>query len=312
VWARDRVLKAQADDELVISESSGKFSVRFKQYLRDERGVMRKGKPLSVLNGPFTQEGTDELYQLFGTSVFDFPKPSSLIRYFLSFAVNGLEDKDAIVLDFFAGSGSTGQAVLDLNRQDGGNRKFILVQLPEPIERNEFSNIAQITEERVRRVIRRIGEERAGELPLDGPQTDPGFKVLKLGASNFNTWKADMLGGESGTLSTQLDLHVDHIRADRHSEDILFEVLLKSGYPLSTRVESLTIEGATVYSISDGLMLICLDRNLTHCLIKAMAERDPGPERIVCLDAGFAGNDQLKTNAVQTMKARGVTSFRTV
>jgi adenine-specific DNA-methyltransferase len=118
------------------------------------------------------------------------------------------------------------------------------------------------------------------------------------------------MSGDEAVLGRQLELHIDHIRESRTSEDLLYEILLKSGFPLSTPVESLTVEGKTVYGIADGAMLICLERDLSHEVIKAMADRKP--ERVVCLDEGFAGNDQLKTNAVQTMKAKGVTSFRTV
>lgn len=107
-----------------------------------------------------------------------------------------------------------------------------------------------------------------------------------------------------------MELHVDHVRTGRTAEDILFEVLIKSGFPLTTPIGREIIEGKTVYSIANGAMLICLDKNLTPEALKAMAERKP--QRVICLDDGFAGNDQLKTNAVQTMKAKGVTSFRTV
>ena len=310
VWARERVLQAQANDELVISESSGKFSVRFKQYLRDEKGVLRKGKPLSVLNGPFTQEGTDELHQLFGGPVFDFPKPSSLVRYFLSFVVNELEDRDALVLDFFAGSGTTAQAVLDLNKQDGGKRKVILVQLPEPTDRNDYRTIADICKERVRRVIKKLNNEDAGKFDMDGgKKPDRGFRVFKLDQSNFTTWDAG-IQHEPAVLERQLELHVEHIRDGRTDDDILYEMLLKSGYPLTASVEKQTLAGKTVYNVAGGLFIICLERELTLDLIRAIAERKP--ERVVLLDEGFAGNDQLKANAVQIFKTKGVTSFKTV
>lgn len=101
-----------------------------------------------------------------------------------------------------------------------------------------------------------------------------------------------------------------HIKAGRTQEDILFEILLKSGFPLAARIETLTLAGKTVYSTAEGMLLVCLEKELTEAVIKEMAVRKP--ERVVCLDAGFAGNDQLKTNAAQTFKAKGVTSFRTV
>jgi len=310
VWSKDRVLRAQADDELVITESNGKYSVRVKHYLRDENGVMRKGKPLSVLNGPFTQEGTTELFELFGETIFDFPKPSSLIRYFASFVINELEDKNAIVLDFFAGSGTTGQAVLDLNQQDGGNRKFILVQLPEPTERKDFPTIADITKERIRRVIKKINDAEASQLLLKGDKKQSrGFKVFKLQSSNFKAWNAEQ-PKDDAELGKQLSLHVDHLVAGRTQDDVLYELLLKSGFPLDTKVEKISLAEKNVFSIAEGAMLICLEMELTPEVIKAMAEKKP--ERVVCLDAGFANNDQLKTNAVQTMKAKGVTKFQTV
>ena len=111
-------------------------------------------------------------------------------------------------------------------------------------------------------------------------------------------------------LQQQLELHIDHIRDNRTAEDILYEILLKSGFPLTTPVEQLTLAGKTVYSAADGALFICLERQLTLDLIRAMAEHRP--ERVVCLDNGFTGNDQLKANAVQIFKTKGVTSFKTV
>ena len=219
-----------------------------------------------------------------------------------------LDDGD-IVLDFFAGSGTTAHAVLDLNKE-GGNRKFILVQLPEPTGGQDYPTIADITKERVRRVIQKLNDEDAGKLDLDNAsQQDRGFRVFKLAESNFTPWNAD-LPHNAGALAQQLELHIDHIRPDRSAADILYELLLKSGFPLTTPVASLTLAGKTVYSVAAGALFICLERALTLELIRAIAERQP--ERVVCLDEGFAGNDQLKTNAVQIFKTKGVTSFKTV
>ena len=120
----------------------------------------------------------------------------------------------------------------------------------------------------------------------------------------------DLVPKDAEQLGKQLEMHVQHIEAGRTQEDILFEILLKSGFPLSTRIEPLTLAGKSVYSIAEGAMLVCLEKELNPEVIKEMAARKP--ERVVCLDAGFAGNDQLKTNAAQTFKDKGVTSFRTV
>jgi adenine-specific DNA-methyltransferase len=251
-----------------------------------------------------------DLMDLFdGTEVFETPKPVGLVKRMLEIAT----DKGDLVLDFFAGSGVTAQAVLDLNRADGGSRRFVLVQLPEPVQKDRYSTIADITRDRVRRVIQRLEKEAEQSLPLNGESNFVlGFKAFTLRGSNFKVWAS---GGadanrDAASFSSQLDLHIDHIVEGRTAEDILSEILLKSGFPLSTKVDVITLISKTVFSIAGGAMLICLDRSLNHEVIKAMA--DMRPERVVCLDEGFVGNDQLKTNAVQTMKARGVTSFLTV
>lgn len=157
IWARERMEEALKNDEVVIKKGeSGSFSVRFKQYLKDENGIMRKGKPISVMNGPFNQDGTKEVTDLLGKGVFDFPKPSELIKYLASSVINGIDDKNGIYLDFFAGSATTAHAIFKLNQEDGGNRKFILVQLPEPIKNSAYSNIAEIGKERIRRTIKKL------------------------------------------------------------------------------------------------------------------------------------------------------------
>src|SRR5207244_9526675 len=123
------------------------------------------------------------------------------------------------------------------------------------------------------------------------------FKMFRLAESNLKGWSGD--ASDPDSLSKQLELHVQNIREGRSSEDLLFEILIKSGFEPSTRLEELTLCGKHVYSIAGGAMLVCLERQLTIELIRAIAERKP--ERVILLDEGFAGNDQLKTNAVQTM-----------
>ena len=311
LWSKERVDAALKNDELVFNESDdGRINVRVKQYLKNEDGAVRFTKPLSLLIGPFNQEGSKEIDRLFGDEAFDFPKPSALLSYLLSLKINDADSREGIVLDFFAGSGTTAHAVLDLNKQDNGNRKFILVQLPEPTDRKDYPTIADITKERVRRVIKKLNEEDSGKLDLEGakPQ-DRGFKVFKLAESNFKPWNADV-PHDTQALEKQLDLHVDHIRDGRTADDLLYEILLKSGFPLTTPIEGLKLAGKTVHSVAGGALFICLEDALTLDLIRGMAEKKP--ERVVCLDEGFAGNDQLKANAVQIFKTKGVTSFKTV
>lgn len=254
---------------------------------------------------PLNTQGSQEMKTLLGDmNIFENPKPSGLISEILRIG----SQKDSLILDFFAGSGTTAQAVLELNKEDSGKRKFILVQLPEPTDREDYPTIADITKERVRRVIKKLNESEAGQLPLDAPQ-DRGFRVFKLAESNFQPWKADA-SKDAATLEKQLELHIDHIRPERSQDDILYEILLKSGFPLTTPIESQTLAGKQVFSIANGELLVCLESELTLELMRAMAACKP--ERVVCLDAGFAGNDQLKTNAVQTFKTQGVPSFKTV
>jgi len=311
LWSRERVREAQERDELVFNrKADGSWSVRFKRYLNDESGTENLSTPTTLWDGPYTHEGTRDIDALFGNRVFTFPKPVKLLQKMLAMRFEPTEGmRDDIILDFFAGSGTTAHAVLDLNRQDRGNRKFILVQLPEPTERDDYATIAEITKERVRRVIKKLNAEDASTLDLEGKQKqDRGFRVFSLAESNFNPWNADV-AHETPALEEQLQLHVDHIRPGRTPGDLLYEVLLKSGFELTTRVETLLLAGTIVHSVGGGALLVCLERELTLDLIRAIAERKP--ERVVCLDEGFAGNDQLKANAVQIFKTQGVTSFRT-
>jgi adenine-specific DNA-methyltransferase len=249
-------------------------------------------------------EGQKETAELIGPKVFSTPKPVRLLRRMLTIGAG----TDDMVLDFFAGSGATAQAVLEANQSDGGRRRFILVQLPEPTLREDFPTIAEITKERVRRVVKQLADAEDGKLP-NHEARDRGFRVFKLAESNFTPWNAS-LPDDADTLARQLEMHIDHIREGRTPNDLLYEILLKSGFPLTTKVEPLTLEGRTVYSVAEGALFICLERALTLDLIRAMA--DLQPERVVCLDEGFAGNDQLKTNAVLIFRDKGVTAFKTV
>lgn len=222
-------------------------------------------------------------------------------------------ETDDIVLDFFAGSGSTLDAVLSQNREDNGNRRCLLVQLPEPMPEGTtgpLKNIADITKERARNIIKKLNAEDAGKLDLDGKaKQDRGFRVFKLAESNLLGWDGSA-SKDAEALEKQLEMHIDHLRQGRTDQDLLFELLLKSGYKLTDKVVAKTLAGKTVYDIADGGLMICLDRALTLDLIRAMA--DEKPTNVVCLDAGFDKNDQLKANAVLTFKSKGVTSFRTV
>jgi adenine-specific DNA-methyltransferase len=345
VWAYipESMNKLIAEGRIIFPEDTTRRPMlkRFKNELKTDVNPVSTWVTSVGLN----TESTRELQDLFGQSPFDYSKPNSLLKHLTKTSL----ESNALILDFFAGSGTTAQAVLELNKEDGGNRKFILVQLPEPTGREDYKTIADITKERVRRVIQKIsrGEEEGltrrredakGEKQLEldaellipdlsaqkpdskplrgfAPSREPGFKVFKLDTSNFKTW--DGVRPESPeAVVQQLELHVDHVLAGRAQEDILTELLLKSGFPLCTQVERMEFsrEGAKdakfYYSVEEGAMLICLEKDLTAQMVKELADKKPS--RVICLDAGFQGSDQLKTNAVQTMKARGVLKFQTV
>lgn len=314
------------NSESLIAKQVGpenRWDVFQMDFAENEEGLKRI-KPKSFWIGPeFSNEaGTLETKKLLGKKIFDTPKPTGLIISLLEQAV----EKDEIILDFFAGSATTAHAVLELNKEDSGTRKFICVQIPEQTdEKSEaykagYKTIADISKERIRRVIAKINKEEieniayaSGKLFEEKKENrnDLGFKVYKLQKSNLKIWDTT-LEKEPEEIQQRLFEHIQHISPEAQQEAILYELLLKSGFELTTPIEALTLAGKTVFSIADGQLLICLEKEITHDCIKAMAEKEPS--RVICLDEAFTGTnaDALKTNAVQIMKSKGVVNFRTV
>jgi adenine-specific DNA-methyltransferase len=282
-----------------VSKKDKTWSVQIKT--RPSEG--RKIRSLLVDND--FKSSQDDLEQLGLGSIFDFPKPKKLVMELSS----ACTDENNIILDFFSGSATTAHAVFDLNKQDQCTRKFILVQLPEPCAADSeafkagYKTIADIGKERIRRVIKKLNEETQGSLNLDGAvKQDRGFKVLKLDQSNFKQWQKLAPDATSEQIQKQLEMHIDHVRHEATPEDLLYEILIKSGFMPTEKVRTITLAGIQVFSIANGGLLICLADTITKKLIDAVAEADP--QQFVCLDAAFKGNDQLKANAVQTFNAR--------
>lgn len=300
------VMEQEILDGRIWFGQDGNGVPRIKTYLDDKERGLTPESIWFAADASTNENAKTELKELFeGDAVFETPKPIELVQLAMRVCAS-----EGIVLDFFAGAGVTGHAALAMNAEDETRLQFILVQLPEATDRADYPTIAEITKERVRRVIKKLNESEAGQLPLGGTKKqDRGFRVYKLAESNFKPWNADV-AHEAEAVAKQLDLHVEHIREGRSPEDLLWEILLKSGFPLTTPIETLTLESKIVYAAAEGEMLVCLDRELTLEAIRAIAERKPS--RVVLLDQGFAGNDQLKTNAVQIFRTRGVASFRTV
>lgn len=261
-----------------------------------------------------SQVSVKYLRKLLGGKLFENPKDHEIITKLVRYCTQ--PDKESIVLDFFAGSGTMGEAILRANVEDDSLRQFILVQLPEPIKETSraykmgYFTIAQITRERVRRVINKLNEADAGKLDLDDKANqDRGFRAFKLSSSNFKIWDADRAATEQQQLSEQLHLYADNLADSRSQQDVLYELILKSGLPLTAKAETKAVAGKTVHSIADGNLLICLENPVTQELLRGMIALEP--LQILCLDAAFHGNDPLKTNAVLEAKSHDIT-FRTV
>jgi adenine-specific DNA-methyltransferase len=318
-------LKHQEENKLYWGQEGNNTYPRLKKFLSEMEGGMVPANLWNHESTGTTDQGSKILENLFEKKVFDFPKPPSLIKRMLGIATN--KDSCDIILDFFAGSGTTAQAVLDLNFEDKGTRKFICVQLPEPTdEKSEaykagYKTISDIGKERIRRVAKKLKNDlsertvkSSGNLfpsHKDNASIDFGFKVFKLERSNFNIWNNDVEKTPEAIQKALFD-HVINISPEARQEAILFELLIKSGFELSTEFKKIDLAGKVVYSIADGELLICLDKQLNNEVITAIAEMQPS--RVICLDEGFSGKgaDALKTNAVQIMKSKGVLNFRTV
>ena len=358
-WGRPKeIIEKLIADNRIWFGTDGNSVPRLKRFLSEVKQGITPQTIWEREDVGDTQEGKKLIKEYFGNvGVFETPKPPRLIDRALT--VSNVQDGD-LILDFFAGSASTAEAVMLHEKK----LKFLLIQLPEKTEVDSephkagFKTIADIGKERIRRAAKKIAEEQAQRvipdpsrvipahagihgLPLmmdsrvrgndtgtsgkdtegERPPLDLGFKVFKLAASNFRIWEgekaleSDDEAEQTATLLRMLDEHVDHLSQASTPEDILYELLLKAGFSLTIPIDKRVMAGKDVYSIEDGAMLICLDKHLNDAVIDAMAATHP--IRVICLDEGFQGNDQLKANAVQTFKSRSLHEdseivFRTV
>jgi adenine-specific DNA-methyltransferase len=273
-----------------------------------------------------------------GANVFDFPKDEGILQKFVEMAA--APSGNAIVVDFFAGSGTTAHAVMAQNAIDEGNRRYVLVQLPEPLapENKEQKaaadfcdklkrprNMAELTKERLRRTAKSIHEEN----PMFSG--DLGFRVFKLASSNIRAWEPDR-----DNLATTLEEHAEHLKNDRTEQDILFELLLKLGLDLTVPIETRTMGGGegkrgkgeegkrskchTVYSIGAGVLLVCLAEKITTAEVEPLAlgiaawhkELAPaGESQIVFRDSAFT-DDVAKTNLTAILQQNGLENVRSL
>ena len=253
--------------------------------------------------------GTREVDALLGKEVFTYPKPTSLIKKILKIG----SASDSIVLDFFGGSGSTAQAVLEMNQEDGGSRKFILVQLPELCDEGTealkagYKTIAELSADRIRKAIAKIKEEKKTKKQLETDSKskenlDLGFKVFKLSPSNFKIWRGNEITEEN--LVEQLDAFTNPVREESKKENMLFELILKAGYLLTDKIEV----KEKFYAVNDGELIIALEEMNEKIIGNIISAK---PKKVITLDNLFTGNDQLKANTVLQMKDTGI-DFKTI
>lgn len=241
-----------------------------------------------------TSRGAKYLKSLELAKMFDFSKPMDLIRHLLIMSCN---IDDAIILDFFSGSATTAHAVMQLNAEDGGHRKFIMVQLPEKTEENSeafkagYKNICEIGKER----IRRAGEKIKAENPLANENLDTGFRVLKLDDTNM----LDVYYSPADTDQNTLSDFEDNIKPDRNDLDLLFGCLLEWGLPLSMPYKSEVIDGVMVHTYNDGDLIACFDKNIPESAVKTIAKRKP--LRAVFRDDSFESSAD-KINVTEIFK----------
>lgn len=284
-WSKDKV-KSQYND-LVFK--NGKV---YTKYYRPE-GVTPKSLLIDSIYGR-TESGNDDIKALFQPSPFSYPKPVDLIKHFISIT----KGNDFIALDFFSGSATTAHAIMQLNAEDGGKRKFIMVQLPEETAEDSeahkagYKNICEIGKERIRRAGKKIKEES----PLTTQDLDTGFRVLRLDSSNME----QVYYTPEETVSRGLFDQIDNIKPDRNGLDLLFQAMLELGVPLSAKIETSKIADKTLYAVEGNYIMASFDTGLTDAVIADIAQRKP--YYFVMRDAGMA-DDSVAVNFEQLFKS---------
>jgi adenine-specific DNA-methyltransferase len=305
-WGKDTAkLKAHT---LIGREVSGglKWDIFEKDYLETD-GELRKIKPKSVFSGTSysTDRATKEYRALLPEADFSSPKSVSMLMDLIEYAVPS--DSNEIILDFFSGSSSTAHAILSLNSEQSGNRKFIMVQVPEltEIESNNYingyKNICEIGKERIRRAAIKIKEEKLKKANDEGmfadfnDTQDYGFRVYRLDESNMQ----DVYYRPQNYNQASLDMFSDNIKPDRSADDLLAQVMLDWGLPLSLKIIQESISGKNVFKVANNSLYACFDHNIDEQFAKELAKDKP--LRIVFKDSGFK-DDTAKTNVKQLLK----------
>jgi Adenine specific DNA methylase Mod len=283
-------MQQKIDEGRIIFPSKDDGRPREKKYISELESMFTGISSVLTEEVGFTLNGSREVRALFEGKYFDFPKPVSLVK---SVLVQG-SDQDSIILDFFSGSATTAHAVMQLNAEDRGNRKFILVQLPEKIDESSdahkagYKNICEIGKERIRRAAKKIKEETGADI-------DYGFRVYRVDSSNMKDvyYTPDKLG------QMNLDDMASNIKEDRTGEDLLIQVMLECGLELSLPMESKEIEGKTVHYVAGNSLIACFDDEVSESVIKKIAEDQP--LRVVFRDSSFR-DDSARINVEELFK----------
>ena len=288
-------LKAMDDNNEIWFGKDGKSIPSRKTFLCDLKndGVVPR-TIISYSEGGHNHEADEEMKKLMEKKVFTSPKPTKLLHLLLTL---GNINKEAIILDFFSGSATTAHAVMQLNSEDGGNRKFIMVQLPEKTEEKSeafkagYKNICEIGKERIRRAGKKIKEES----PLTTQDLDTGFRVLKLDSTNMQ----DIYYSPKDISQADLFSQVDNVKPDRTGEDLLFQVMLELGATLDSKIETTTVAGKTIYNVAEGYLVACFDPDVTDDVVKSIAQMQPA--YAVLRDTSMK-DDSTATNFEQIFK----------
>mgnify|MGYP001175336336 FL=1 len=273
LWSKTKVKWGIENGFIEFKKNGNLWNVYNKRYANvdNEGHIIERTVPFRnlILSNQFnTAQGTAEITSLFGIRTFDFPKPSKLIENFLQMTIR--KDPSAIILDFFSGSATTAHAVMKMNAEDGGHRKYIMVQLPEATdEKSEvrkagYNTICDIGEERIRRAGRKIKEETGADI-------DYGFRCFKVDSSNMK----DVYYRPSDIKQSYMELFADNIKEDRMPEDLLFQVMLDLGILLSSKIEKKVIAGKKVFSVENGYLIACFDEKVTEEIVMAIAKQHP-------------------------------------
>lgn len=297
-WRLSRkAFRERLEDNRIWFGPNGDNTPRIKRFLSELRkaGIT----PMTIWKHTevdHSQGATQKLAKLFdGKKYFDYPKPVTLIERCLQL----YSDKDSIILDFFSGSGTTAHAVMQLNAEDGGNRQYIMVQLPEETPEDSearkagYNTIPDIAKERIRRAGKKIKEES----PLTTADLDTGFRVFRLDEGNYE----DVNRSPKEFKQDQLDLFLNNIKTDRNDLDLLFGCMLDWGVQLSLPMTQEVVDGKTIYTVNDGDLVACFAENVSEDVVKAMA--DKMPLRVIFRDSCFA-QDADKINIYETFKQK--------